>query len=114
MDDEPLGFVDHDHDWIPLKDGMKDPRVGGEALAHARQQAIDALLKLMDCHHPRREQCEHTEAIAAFGSAFAATTLDIFVAGVRTGPRPITMAWINGLAAKTQVVTLVSTAGGTR
>lgn len=52
---------------------MTDERRQRE-LAHARQEAIDVLLRLMGCTDLRTANCEHVGAIKALAAACNATT----------------------------------------
>ncbi len=92
---------------IPLQDGMPDPYEGDE-LAKRRRQAIADLLKLMGCHCLKSSNCDHVDAVSAFGGTVIESTVVAVEAAIRPLPRPLTMRGIEQALAGIGLVTLTS------
>lgn len=92
---------------MPLEDGMRDPRVGGEELATRRQEAIRDVLKLMGCNHRRGDNCDHIDAVRVLGEAMTDTAVVIVMAAIRLLPRPLQMRAIEEVGAAVRTVVLL-------
>jgi hypothetical protein len=95
----------NDGDDDPLGDEMKDK----QSLTYRRRAAIDAVLRLIGCNHPRNVSCDCVDAVVGVGEAMVDSALTLAYAAIHGLPRPLQMRQVDEVLESIRVQTWIST-----
>lgn len=100
----------NDGDEDPLADDMKDK----QSLTYRRRVAIDAVIRMMGCNHPRNVNCDCVNAMAELFAVAVDSGLTLAHAAIRELPRPLNFRQVNEVLESIRVQTWISTDTGRR
>lgn len=100
----------NDGDDDPLAADMLDKR----SLTYRRREAIDAVIKLMGCNHPRNVNCDCVDALSELAAVMVDSALTLAHAAIRELPRPLNFRQVNEVLEGIRVQTWISTNTGRR